>query len=340
MASEFRFLVIGGGSIGKRHIANLQGLGETAIAGIDPRADRRAELTRLGIPTYADLAHAWAFEPNVVLITAPTSLHLPLAQQAAEHGCHLFIEKPLADQLAGIGRLIATVEARRLIGLVGCNLRFHPGLTAVRQLLARQVIGKIVSARVEFGQYLPDWHPWEDYRTTYSARRDLGGGIILDAIHELDYLRWLLGEPASVSCLSGKLSRIEIDTEDTAAMLIRFANGIIGEVHLDYVQRTYRRECVIVGDQGTIHWDYRLGETRIFTAADGTWTTFANPTDWNPNAMYLDELRHFLACLRGDADPMQDLTEGAAVLGLALTAKQAAETGTVLPVPSAVAQEG
>ena len=132
-----------------------------------------------------------------VVITTPTASHLSLALEAAEHGCHLFIEKPLAHAWQGVDRLVDLVEHGRLVTLVGCNLRFHPGLRAVKNLLAEKAVGRVIAVRAEVGQYLPDWHPEEDYRKNYSARRALGGGIVLDAIHEIDYVRWLLGEVRS-----------------------------------------------------------------------------------------------------------------------------------------------
>ena len=155
--------------------------------------------------------------------------------------------------------MLELARSKNLVTLVGCNLRFHPGLVAVKRLLEQGVAGRIVAIRAEVGQYLPDWHPGEDYRQGYSARLDLGGGIILDAVHEIDYVRWLLGPVRSVACFAGKLSHLEVETEDTAALLFRFSNGTIGEVHLDYVQRAYSRTCHIIGDEGTIRWDYSTG---------------------------------------------------------------------------------
>jgi predicted dehydrogenase len=203
-------------------------------------------------------------------------------------------------------------------------MRFHPGLAVVKRLLAEHAVGQIIAARVEVGHYLPDWHPWEDYRQTYSARADLGGGVILDAIHEIDYVRWLLGEVTGVFCLAGKLSHLEIDTEDNAALLLRFENGAIGEIHLDYVQRTYSRTCRIIGEEGTIHWDYVAGQVRWYCARRRNWESFDNPPNWETNDMYLEEMRHFFGCLARCAAPEQDLAEATRVLTVALAAKASA----------------
>lgn len=322
--AEGVFAVIGCGSIGKRHLRNLHTLGVRAIAAFDTQTARRDEAAQLGAETFDGLDAMWQRRPAVCVIATPTSSHLALALEAARRGCHLFVEKPLSHDWYEVERLLGSVKRRKLLTLVGCNMRFHPGLRCVRTLLQKRAVGRVVSARVEVGQYLPDWHAAEDYRTSYSARRDLGGGVILDAIHEIDYIRWLLGEVAGVTCVTGKLSGLEIETEDTAALVLRFDSGAIGEVHLDYVQRAYRRTCQVIGDQGTIHWDYSAGEVRWYSAQARRWQVFANPSDWEPNCMYIDEMKHFLRCLAGAEEPELSVFEAAKVLRIALTAKESA----------------
>jgi len=324
-----RVLVIGCGSIGTRHIQNLLALGVRTIVAYDPRADRRQDVTtRFPIEVVERMSVAWTFRPTVALIATPTALHVPLALEAAKHGCHLFIEKPLSDRCdAAVDDLLGLVRERELVTLVGCNLRFHPTLRAVKQLCDEHAVGRIVSARVEYGHYLPDWHPWEDYRQGYSARQELGGGVILDAIHELDYSRWLLGDVAEVTAMAETLSRLEIDTEDVAAILLRFASGAIGEVHLDYVQRVCSRSCHLIGEEGTIRWDYNAGQMRWYHAATRQWQTVSNPDGWEPNQMYVDEMRHFLRCLEAAAQPLANVEESARTLEVALAAKKSAQTG-------------
>lgn len=328
---QIKFLVMGCGSIGKRHIGNLIALNAQRISAFDLREDRRREVEdQFGVETAPSLEEAWRYDPEVVLITVPTALHVRLAIQAASRGCHLFIEKPLSDRPDGVDELLQEVRNRSLVTLVGCNMRFHPGLLTIKGLLEKGAVGRVVAARVEVGQYLPDWHPWEDYRQGYSARRDLGGGVTLDAIHELDYIRWMLGEVEQVVGFSGKLSHLEIETEDTAGILLRFASGTIGEVHLDYVQRAYSRTCQIIGDEGTVRWDYSTGEVRWYSAERKNWQVFSNPPDWEPNKMYLDEMRHFLQCLAGQDRPSLDVFEAARVLEIALAAKESADRGHVI----------
>jgi predicted dehydrogenase len=334
MPAEFpSCVVIGCGSIGARHLGNLQSLGVTRLSAFDASPDRRAAI-RDRFPTVQvaeTLEQAWAARPELALIAVPTRGHVAAALDAAEHGCHLFIEKPLSDRLdEALDRLADVVRARKLVTLIGCNLSFQPGLIAARRLLEEGTIGRVVSASADVGQYLPDWHPSEDYRKSYSAKRQLGGGVILDAIHEIDYLSGLFGEVESVACFAGKLSHLEIETEDTAAILLKFAGGMIGEIHMDYVQRAYRRGCRIIGDQGTITWDYVSGEVRWYAAATGRWETSSNPPDWSANSMYVDEMRHLLRCVRSGEPPVSDMSNGARVLETALAAKASAAAGQVV----------
>lgn len=326
-----RFLVAGCGSIGKRHIGNLLALGVKDVVAFDPRQDRRAEAAeKFQIKTVERLEEAWPWKPDAAIIATPTAFHIPPALEAAEHGCHLFIEKPLSDNLSGVARLLDLVREKRLATLVGCNTRFVPGYRKMKELIAEGAIGRVVAVRAEAGQYLPEWHPWEDYRQGYSAQRRLGGGVILDAIHELDYVRDLVGEVQSVSCLAGKLSHLEIDTEDVAAILLRHNSGAISEIHLDYVQRVKSRNCEVIGDEGTIRWDFASGEVSCYQAGKKDWEKYPAPGDWQLNQMYVDELQHFLGCVAGKERPVCDVFEGERVLRIALAARESAPTGTAV----------
>src|SRR5262249_38907032 len=160
-----------------------------------------------------------------------------IAGRAVDAGAHVFCEKPLAPDLTGVDALVARVERAGRFLMMGMCYRFHPGLRRVREHLAAGTVGRLLGAHLWAGQYLPDWHPWADYRQEYSARRALGGGVLLDSIHSFDTLRWVLGEPAEVTGMLAKVSDLEIDTEDLAAAIVRLANGAVVEVHVDYLQR-------------------------------------------------------------------------------------------------------
>jgi len=336
-----RFLVIGCGSIGTRHARNLLAVGQTQVFAYDTSSERRDEISReLGVATVDHLAAGWDMSPDVAIIATPTSSHLPLALEATRRRCHFFVEKPLSDSLEDVTELVAAVADAGLVSLVGCNMRFHPGVRALKNLVDSGMLGAILSAHFEVGQYLPDWRPSIDYRTTYSAQRELGGGIILDAIHELDYATWLLGDVSDVACFADHLSGLEIDTEDVASILLRFGNGTIAEVHLDYVQRAYSRSCKLVGELGTARWDYNKPELDLYLADDGEWTSVHLFDEWDPNTMYLDELRHFLRCLDGEEEPLVDVKTGARSLSLAVAAKRASAERRAVSPASLTAEPG
>lgn len=326
-----KFLVIGCGSIGERHIRNLQSLSAGEILVYDIDIKRLAFIgEECQVRTYVNLDEALNHQVDALIICVPPALHISFALKAVEYGAHLFIEKPISHNLEGVDALIEGAKAQDLITLVGYNLRFHPGLRLVKQFLNEGRIGKVLSARVEAGQYLPDWHPWQDYREMYTAKKEMGGGIILDGSHGLDYVRWLLGEVREVSCFAGKLSSLEVETEDTAEILLMFDSGSIASVHLDFVQRAYSRSCKLIGEEGTIIWDYTEGRVRWYSAKTCKWQYFTDPEGWEPNQMYVDELAHFLHCLTGEEEPVLDVFEAKKVLSIALAAKTAAESKCIV----------
>jgi len=328
---QHHFLIVGCGSIGKRHIDNLIALNAGDIIAHDVSQERLSAVAKeYNIKTYDSMDDALAQKPDAAFICTPTSLHIAPALSAAKSNCHLFIEKPLSHTLEGVDELIKIVAQKKLVTLVGCNMRFHLGIALMKELMDKKSIGRVICARIQAGQYLPDWHPWENYRRGYSAKQDLGGGIILDGIHEIDYITWFLGEVNQVFCFSGKLSSLEIDTEDTAEILLRFSSGTIAEVHLDYIQRSYSRSCQIIGEAGTILWDFNERQVRLYTAEIGKWQIFSQKPDYDTNEMYIEETKHFLQCIEGVNRPMQDINAAKRVLEIALAAKEAAKIGKVV----------
>lgn len=324
-------LVAGCGSIGRRHIRNLQALSITGLTAYDIDPERlRSAGDEFGIAIRESLDEALATRPAAVLVCTSTSQHLPIALAAAKQGCHLFIEKPISHSTDGVDEMLRAAAANDRVILVGCNFRFHWGMQQVKTILDNGEIGRVISVRAEFGQYLPDWHPWEDYRTGYSARSELGGGIILDSIHELDYLYWLFGPVAEVFCFAGKMSYLEIDTEDTADISLRFTSGIHGTVHLDYVQRSYERSLKVIGEEGTLIWNFQDNTVKEYLANTGHWEVTAREPAPEVNGMYVAEIEHFLACIRGEASPMVDGETGQRILRIALAARESAETGRVV----------
>ena len=280
------------------------------------------------LPVFTELKRALECNPQAVIVSNPTAFHIEIALAAARAGCHLFIEKPLAHSWDGVEELLSLVREKRLVAMVGFDLRFDPGLCRIKNLIEQERIGSLIAIHAQVGQYLPDWRSDEDYRHGMSAKIATGGGVILDLIHELDYTSWLFGPVAQVACFADKLSGLEIETEDTAAMLLKFRNGAIGTVSLDYVQRFPSRTCRIIGELGTILWDYHAHKVRWYEQGSKSWGEF-DYSEFERNDRFLAEMRHFLACLNGEETPKVDVTVGSSILKVALAAKRSASTGGV-----------
>lgn len=317
------FLIAGFGSIGQRHAKNLLQMkaGEVSIA--EPsEAGFKAAQELFPQTSYRDFDTALkAKNYDAVFICTPNHTHISLALKAAEAGMNLFIEKPLSHNMDGVETLEQIVLSKKLTALVGCNLRFYYGLPEIKKMLNANALGKILYARVEFGYWLPDWRPQSDYRKSYSANRDMGGGIILDAIHEIDYASWLLGDLKVKTACVEKISSLEIDTEDTAEIVFDCASGATVSMHLDYLQRSYSRSCKIAGEKGVIQWDFNTRQMTHYDAEDKTTKVYEADSNYVLNNMFLDETRHFLNCLDQKEKPQQDLTFAKKVLRTALEAQ-------------------
>ncbi len=318
------FLIVGLGSVGRRHLDNLRDLGIDDISVYrSGNGDDNVALTS-DLRVEKDLDEALACRPDAVVVANPTAHHLPAALAAAEAGCHLFIEKPVSHELEGIDALSRTVALNDLVVLVGYQFRFHPCLKKIRFWIDSGAIGKPLLADAHWGEYLPAWQPWRDYRTSYSARRSLGGGVVLTLSHPVDYLRWLLGEVVSVSAEVECQSGLDIDVEDTACVNLRFANGAIGNVSLDYVQRPASHSLRIVGREGVIQWDNQSGIARL-DAERGE--QCLPPVSFERNTMFVSEMRHFLGCISGREESICNIEDGAQTLRICLAAVESARRG-------------
>lgn len=328
-------LIVGGGSIGFRHLRNLTQLGVVAQALVEPDVGRRADLcSQLAIAGFGTLEEGLEWEPDIVVISTPSHLHVGQAIEAARRGYPLFVEKPLSHSKERLCDLVKEVDSRKLISLVGCNMRFHPGPAKIKQLLESGVIGRVLFARIHTGSYLPAWRPWQDYRQSYSANASMGGGCILDCIHEIDLARWYLGNVSQVFCVAEHLSSLEIDVEDIAVLICRHLSGALSEIHLDYVQRSYERGCQIVGERGSILWNYNERVVKWFDAESDCWAVCSQPDDWQLNQMYLDEMEHFLDCVKSERQTTLPIVDAVEVMRIALGAKVSAGCGNFISTDS------
>jgi len=320
-----RFLVIGTGSIGQRHCRNLVALGHAVLAWDDDPGRIREVDAIPGVTRAGSLEQALATAPDGALMCTPPASHVALARRALAAGAHLFIEKPIAHVSDEVPKLIDEAERCGRLLAVGFNLRFLPSLRRVKALLDDKRVGKVLAVRAEFGSYLPDWRPGRDYRENYAVRAAQGGGILLDAIHELDYLGWLFGEVAEVLCAAGHVSDLAGDTEDLAEVTLRFESGALGQVHLDYLQRAYRRNLQVIGDTGVITWDYPTHTVTVL--APDPRPEAMSAADGDANDMYEEELRQFIRCIEGRESPLIDGREVMRSLRLVEAARTSARDG-------------
>lgn len=324
-------LIAGLGSIGRRHLRNLVALGETNIVLLRTHRATLPDEELAGYQVETDVGEALKkHRPDAVIVANPTALHLDVALPAARAGCAILLEKPVSDSARGLSRLRLAVEKGGAKVLVGFQFRFHPSLLCARQLITDGAIGRVISAHVHFGEYLPAWHPWEDYRKGYAARADLGGGVVLTQCHSLDYLPWLVGQAEAAWGLVGKLSDLEVDTDDTAEIGLRFAGGAIGSLHLDYNQQPPSHSFNVIGTRGSLKCDLADGAVNVYGGEQKQWESYPLPAGWERNVMFMEEMQHFLAVARGEAEPVCTLEDGIRVMKLVSAVFKSQETGRIV----------
>ncbi len=310
-----KFLIAGLGSIGRRHLRNLEALGETDIVLYRTHQGTLDNETLAAYPVETDIQAALRHQPGAVIISNPTALHMQVAVPAAKAGCALFIEKPIAHQTDDLLELETTLEQHHNKVFIAYQFRFNSGLQKIKELLDQGTFGRPLSFHCHWGEYLPEWHPWEDYRKSYAARRELGGGVVLTLCHPLDYLRWLFGDVQSLFAYADKVSDLDVDVEDMAEVLLRFRSKVIGSLHLDYYRQPKRHDLEISLSEGSLFWDYASNcvWARKNSAAD---QEYPAPAGYERNQMYLDEMKHFIQLAAGQAESRCSYQDGKKALQL------------------------
>ncbi len=327
--ASVRALIVGLGSVGQRHARNLRALrpdiellcwrqrnqpgARTETGAWDPAADPAAAVGAIVMPT---LDAAVAAGPDVAFICTPSSQHLTEALRLASAGCHLFIEKPLSHSLAGVARLQAIAAERALIVAIGSQWRFHPCVDYLRTMLWSARGGPVLRAEIDFSEYLPDWHPWEDYRRSYAASAELGGGVILSQIHDYDLAHWLFGAPRSVMATGGTLGDLGVDVEDTVSAQLDCASAKVF-VRQTFAERERRRRIIVTATEATITCD--LVANRVVVEPEGGGLELV---DHDRNDEFRAVTQDFIAAVEQRGAPRTALAEGAAVLRTALAVKE------------------
>jgi len=326
-----KVVIVGFGSIGQRHCKNLLDKSNAEIY-LCTKHNLKNFKNNKRIQNLPSLEECLKKQPDIGLVCNTGNLHVETAIKLAKNNCHLLIEKPLSNSLKNITSLLSLVKKNKLVTLMGFNLRFHPCLIKVKQLLAKNKIGRVIYVDAENGSYLPDWHPEEDYRKSYSSRNALGGGVVLTCLHEIDYLYWLFGDVKEVSAITGKFSDLKIDSEDLSSISLRFKNNIIAEVHLDFFQRPAQRSCKIVGTNGTLFCDFNRNIVSLYELKKKRWKEIMNLKNYNLNDMYVAEMKQLLNCVRTQKKSINEIDQGLKTLKIGLAILKSAKSRKIVNV--------
>ena len=265
-------LLVGYGSIGRRHLTNLHVLGVDDWAVVHTGAGSLPFEPPCRVRTYASLAGALDIEePTFAVVANPTAMHVSAARACVARGCDLLLEKPVSHNLHGLAELAREATAHDVRVLVGFQFRFHPAMSRIARSWKSRQLACPFTSWVVWGEFLPDWHPWEDWRTSYAARRDLGGGVHHTLCHPFDYLRMLFGEVTGLVASLTDHGPLGLDVAEAADVALRFRSGVTANVHLDYWSRPATHRVEIVATEGTIVWDHHAGELRIWNASTSVW---------------------------------------------------------------------
>lgn len=308
---KYKILFAGLGSIGKRHLRNV-------IAFLESRNDeyvidavRSGNCNTIDTEIGSFISNYYTYEQNlpndydILFVTNPTVMHYETIRRYTGITKHMFIEKPVFD------RYDYNIDELRLnpqsIYYVACPLRYNAVLQYIKENIE---CSKAIAVRSICSSYLPDWRPRQDYRKTYSAHRDMGGGVAIDLIHEWDYLTWLFGMPEKVSCIIGQHSGLEINSDDIAIYIAK-RGKLTFELHLDYFGKKTIRQLQVFMPEETIEADISNGEVRYLVERKAIFL------HEDRNVFQLREIQHFFDIIEGKCKNDNDIKEAVAILKIA-----------------------
>lgn len=320
------FLVIGLGSMGKRRIRNLQYLGEKDIVGYDMRDDRRAECEqKYKIKTLNNINKAMDQNPDVFIISTPPNHHIEYEILAAKNNKHFFCEAGVFTE--GIEGLIKICKKKKIVAAPSATLRFNESIQKIKELIDTNKIGTIVAFTCHLGQYLPEWHPWEHITDFYVGHRETSGTREMIPF-ELEWLTWIFGDISKLSCIKGKFSHLDADIDDVYQLIFQFKKGIIGHLLVDVVSRVPTRYIKVIGEKGTIEWNWTSDIVRFYDAETKQWTEFKEHEGFKEKGyiakenMYIEEIRNFIKAICGEEQYVYSLEEDLKILKLLEAAEE------------------
>ena len=323
-------LIVGLGSIGLRHLRIAREIfPESRIAVL--RHKETNEIPEGADEVFFNLNHAIQFQPKIAIICSPASTHIEISRALVKQGIHILIEKPISNEKIGLEELNREAVENSCVVTVGYNLRFLPSLKKFKDLIDKNFVGDLYSVRGEVGQYLPNWRK-TDYRKTVSAQKILGGGVLLELSHELDYLRWIFGEVESVQAQLSRQSQLDIDVEDTAHIILKFKENknntnLMASLNLDFIRHDTVRMCHAIGDKGSLRWNGLTGDVDLFESEKSEWKNIYK-YEADQDESYKNEWLHFIECINKENTPNISFQDGMKVLDIIDSIKIASSTGT------------
>jgi len=313
--------------MGKRRARVLKRLGFNDTLAFDTRSDRRDEMSSTcGVQTYDSFEEALAAGPEVLMVCVPPHLHVSYLREAIKNDKHAFVEAPTALTEKELDELISLAGKTERVIAPSFTYFCHPHHIKVKELIDQGAIGKPIALLIHSGLHVADWHPYEDYREFYASDRAQGGACIDVLVHELHLTRWLVGEVKAVTCHARKRSSAEIKGFDIYDLLMDSENGASIVIHNDVVQRPWGLYRKIMGEQGSIIWDWQ--KLAVFTTQKGSWQKIALPEGTDFEQMYVNEIDHFLRVIRGERQLLHTLEEERRVLQIMLAAEESSLRGT------------
>jgi predicted dehydrogenase len=311
-----RVLIVGHGSIGQRHLRIVRESLPDAMIMVF-RHKPTTDIPEMANLVTSSIDDVRSFAPEAAIVANPAPFHLKIAKSLAEMGCHLLIEKPISDKIDGVVELLESIRTAGVICQVGYNLRSMPSLSRLRDLIKDRLVGQPLSVRCEVGQYLPNWRPDTDYRTGVSARRDLGGGVLLELSHEIDYLRWIFGEVSWSKGYVSKVSSLEVDVEDIAYLLFGmrktgFSQSTTVSLNMDFFRHDPVRICTVIGEDGTLSWNGYADVIKSYEPTIGWKEIYKGPSERDQN--YKNQWNDFMNSIHNYLEPLVTLDDGLEVL--------------------------
>ena len=311
------FLICGLGSIGKRHLKILKSFGCHKFIALRSGKSPIQSTEKVDVEI-SGFAQASQFNIDGALITNPTSLHISTAIEIAKLGIPMFIEKPIGKNFDDVSTLLNLVQQKNIPVLIGYNLIYHPGIDAIRNYINQGKIGKVISAKAQFGTYMPDWHKNEDYKRSYAANISMGGGVILTSIHEQNYLTDMLGKVEEVKAMETVGNVIDIDAEEGIEILMKHTSGAVSNIHLNFFQKPYYRNCQVIGTDGTLFWDFMIPEVKILYKDTSEIKKLGNGQFELLEASYINQMKHFVEVIERKTEPRMSLQKGIDDMDVAL----------------------